>query len=304
MNSRNLIRAQGSVASLMELNRRKPRPQSRQPRKLSAKHLLQGSHRWRKSQRTAPQFLWFLQNFPITPKKWIDIDIYTYLYWTILQSQTFWWIQSLMSPHVIVKYQHFNELQKWTNYTTKKCALSYISLIIIFSPVTYLIFDQGTSMDFVRSPSKALPTHGSPFLPPGACSGARLSTEPGTSPCQKARKGARAGDFELLQLQEDILIMYNIIYIYMYNILGKNIKQQSKVHVETSNPTRCRIMVDADFSRVLTWSNGLDEMSSEVRKLEWQMWFHIASTVKFHEKQPPKTQSQKSTFSPHFSWIF
>ena len=77
-------------------------------------------------------------------------------------------------------------------------------------------------------------------------------------------QGARAGDFELLQLQEDILIMYNIIYIYniyiyiiyiyvynisiyiyvyiyMYNILGKNIKQQSKVHVETSNPTRCRI---------------------------------------------------------------
>ena len=52
----------------------------------------------------------------------------------------------------------------------------------------------------------------------------------------------------------------------MYNILGKNIKQQSKVHVETSNPTRCRIVVDADFSRVLTWSNGLDEMSSEVRK--------------------------------------
>ena len=72
-------------------------------------------------------------------------------------------------------------------------------------------------------------------------------------------QGARAGDFELLQLQEDILITYNIIYIiyiyiyvynisiyiyvyiYMYNILGKNIKQQSKVHVETSNPTRCRI---------------------------------------------------------------
>ena len=152
------------------------------------------------------------------------------------------------------------------------CIILYITHHHEFSPVTYFILVQGTSMDFVRSPSKALPTHGSPFLPPGACSGARLSTEPGTSPCQKACKGARAGDFELLQLQEDILIMYNIIHIYsriyIYNILGKNIKQQSKVHVETSNPTRCRIMVDADFSRVLTWSNGLDEMSSEVRKLE------------------------------------
>jgi hypothetical protein len=122
LNSRNLIRAQGSVASLMELNRRKPRPQSRQPRKLSAKHLVQGSHRWLKSQRR--NFSWFSQwIFRQPKKKWIDIDIYTYLYWIILQSQTFWWIQSLMSPHVIVKYQHFNELQKLTNYTTKKMVI-------------------------------------------------------------------------------------------------------------------------------------------------------------------------------------
>ena len=50
-------------------------------------------------------------------------------------------------------------------------------------------------------------------------------------------------------------------YLKFHEISHKNIKQQSKVHVETSNPTRCRIVVDADFSRVWTWSNGLDEKS-------------------------------------------
>ena len=52
----------------------------------------------------------------------------------------------------------------------------------------------------------------------------------------------------------------------------------------------------------MVWTKWVRKFGSSL--LEWQMWFHMASTVKFHEKQPPKTQSQKSTFPPHFSWIF
>ena len=88
-------------------------------------------------------------------------------------------------------------------------------------------------------------------------------------------------------------------YLKFHEISHKNIKQQSKVHVETSNPTRCRIVVDADFSRVWTWSNGLDEKSGPWKVRETTVknpWKGREKTVKSHQKLAPKFYS--------FVWVF
>ena len=92
--------------------------------------------------------------------------------------------------------------------------------------------------------------------------------------------------------------MYIYICIILYSILGKNIKQQSKVHVETSNPTRYRIMVEADLSRVLVqWSNGLDEMSSEVRKFTLRVTDVVSHSFNSEISWKASTKNPKIDFS-------
>ena len=100
-----------------------------------------------------PQFfVVFAVNFPITQKKngliLISIHIYIELYCNPRPFDGF----SHLCHHMLLSNTSIStNFKNWLTIRLKKWSLSYITHHHEFSPVTYLIFVQGTSMDFVRS---------------------------------------------------------------------------------------------------------------------------------------------------------